>query len=264
MRLSCKTYCLLLALSIGLGIHAESIEALCGTWIELRATPMEDWHFDHWSDGDTSAVRQVEVLGDAHYIAYFAANCGDYANLPVVSLYDWLLMVDVKAVQAMGYYFGERDVGWYRVRGEPDKLDGSNGYDDAFVCHGYYLTLDKSLVGTGDYYAIIDVSSSPSGLLCTDYMRTVIVSYTSSGAPGRASPYLTPNTVRVGEQLTLANLNPATTVEVTVYDLSGHVVTQQTTHGAERIAIEAARAAGCYLMIVQTPEGQQAFRYIVH
>ena len=46
-----------------------AIEVPCGTWIELRATAIEDWHFERWNDGDTNAVRQIEVLSDLNFIA---------------------------------------------------------------------------------------------------------------------------------------------------------------------------------------------------
>lgn len=45
------------------------IDVPCGTWLELRALPHEDCRFVQWSDGNTSAVRQVEVTDDATYIA---------------------------------------------------------------------------------------------------------------------------------------------------------------------------------------------------
>lgn len=263
MRLSCRTYCILLALSIGLGIHAESIEALCGTWIELRAKAAKDWHFDHWNDGDTSAVRQVEVLSNAHYIAFFASECEDYANLPVVSLYDWLLMLDVRSVQAMGYWFGEKDVSWYRVRGEPDRIDGSNGYDDAFVCRGYYLTLDKNLNGTGDYYAVVDVSASPSGVLCTGYMRSVLV-HLASPAPQRSAPFLTPIHVPRRGQLFLAGLPPDLLTTVTMYDIGGRPIGTYTSSGSERFVLTAPGVSGCYMMIVKNDEGTYILRYVVH
>lgn len=262
MQLSCRTYCILLALGIVLCGRAASIEALCGEWYELRATPMEDWHFDHWSDGDTSAVRQVEVLGDAHYIAFFAPNCGDYAALPVVSLYDWLLMLDVRTIQAKGYFFGEQNVTWYRVRGAPDKIDGSSGKDDERMATGYYLTIDQSFKGTGDYYAIVDVSGSPSGLLCTGLMRSELVRYTSSLAPPKL-PMLEPTIVRPNEPQRLMQLNPDHPTTATIYDMSGHRLQTLTAEGAERMLLQAAHVAGCYQVVVQNGEQRTVLRYIV-
>ena len=261
MRLSCRTYCILLALGIVLSGRAASIEALCGSWYELRATPMEDWHFDHWSDGNTDAVRQVEVLGDAHYVAYFAPNCGDYPALPVVALYDWLILLDVRTINTMGYFFGEEAVTWYRVRGAPDKLTDGASADDERVGIGYSLTIDKSFKGTGDYYASVDVSSSPSGVLCTDLMRSLIVHYASSAA--YAPPLLEPTMVRAHEPQRLLHLNPDQPTTVTIYDMNGRLLQSHNAEGVECLALQAAPVAGCYQVVVQNGEQRTVLRYIV-
>jgi len=261
MHVSCKTYCILLALSIGLNGRAASIEALCGEWYELRATPMEDWHFDHWNDGDTSAVRQVEVLADAHYVAYFAPNCGDYPALPVVALYDWLIMLDMRSIHAKGYYFGEEAVTWYRVRGAPDKLEDGASADDEQMGTGYSLTIDQSFLGTGDYYASVDVSSSPSGVLCTELMRSLIVHYASSASP--APPLLEPTMVRPNEPQRLLRLNPDFPTTVTIYDIAGHRLQTLTADGVERMELQAESVAGCYQVVVQNGEQRTVLRYIV-
>ena len=261
MQLSCRTYGILLALGIVLTGRAASIEALCGEWYELRAVPMEDWHFDHWSDGDTSAVRQVEVLGDAHYIAFFAPNCGDYPALPVVALYDWLLMLDVRTIQAKGYFFGEENVAWYRVRGAPDKIDEGVSADDERMATGYYLTIDQSFQCTGDFYAVVDVSGSPSGLLCTGLMRSELVHYTSSAAP--PAPFLEPTMVRPSEPQRLLQLNPDHPTTVTVYDIDGQRLQSLSADGVERMSLQAEGGAGCYQVVVQNGDQRTVLRYII-
>ncbi len=261
MQLSCKTYCILLALSIALSGRAASIEALCGTWYELRATPMDEWHFEHWNDGETSAVRQVEVLGNARYIAFFAPNCGDYPALPVVALYDWLIMLDIRTIQSKGYFFDEEDVTWYRVRGVPDKLTDGVSADDEPVGTGYSLTIDQSFKGTGDYYASVDVSSSPSGTVCTDLMRSMIVHYASSAAS--APPLLEPAMVRPNEPQRLSRLNPDFPTSVTIYDIAGHRLETLSAEGVERMDLQAQGVAGCYQLVVQNGEQRTVLRYIV-
>ena len=256
-----KLHILLFALSLALGVHAVDIEAPCGAWIELRAHPIEDWHFDHWSDGDTSAVRQVEVLGDAHYIAFFAPNCGDYPALPVVALYDWLIMLDVKTIQAKGYFFAEENVAWYRVRGAPDKIEDDVGKDDEVMTTGYYLTIDQSFKGTGDYYAVVDVSSSPSGVLCTGLMRSELVHYTSSAAP--PAPLLEPTMVQPSEPQRLLHLNPNHPTTVTIYDMNGRLLQTLSAEGVERLSLQAAPVAGCYQVLVQNGDQRTVLRYIV-
>ena len=108
----------------------------CGTWLQLVATPFDDYHFVEWSDGNVEPVRTVEVNEDATYIAYFAANCEEYANWPVVALYDWLLMVNVNAINQMGYYISPANVTWYRVVGEPDDMHNAFPQDDQVVIRG--------------------------------------------------------------------------------------------------------------------------------
>lgn len=252
---------LLYILFAALSVPIRAIEVPCGTWIELRANPVADWHFDHWSDGDTSAVRQVEVLGDAHYIAFFAPNCGDYPALPVVALYDWLIMLDIRTIQSKGYYFGEEAVTWYRVRGAPDTMEDGASADDERVGTGYSLTIDKSFLGTGDYYASVDVSSSPSGVLCTDLMRSFIVHYASSAA--YAPPLLEPTMVRAHEPQRLLHLNPDHPTTVTIYDMNGRLLQTLFAEGVERLALQAAPVDGCYQVLVQNGDQRTVLRYIV-
>lgn len=239
------------------------IDVPCGTWLELRALPHEDCRFVQWSDGNTSAVRQVEVTDDATYIAFFAANCEEYANLPVVALYDWLLMLDVRSVQAKGYWFAEKDVAWYRVKGEPDLLSDNTGKDDEFICRGYYLTLDKHLGGTGDYYAVVDVSSSPSGVLCTGLMRSLIVHYSSAASASRRTPVLEPTCVRANAQQRLLYLDEQSATSVVVYDMSGRRVYSTEADKVENLTLRAVSTAGCYQMVVTNGGEQYVLRYIV-
>ena len=252
---------LLYILFLALAVPIQAIEVPCGTWIELRATAVADWHFDHWNDGDTSAVRQVEVTGDAHYVAYFAPNCGDYPSLPVVSLYDWLIMLDMKAINAQGYFFGADAVTWYRVKGAPDKLTDGASADDERMGTGYSLTIDRSFLGTGDYYASVDVSSSPSGVLCTDLMRSLIVHYASTTS--NAPPLLEPTMVRPQEQQRLLRLNPAYPTTVTIYDIAGHRLECLEAKEVDQLILYAQAVAGCYQVVVQNGDQRTVLRYIV-
>ena len=232
-----------------------------GTWIELRATAADDWHFEHWSDGDTHPVRAIEVTSDAQYIASFAPNCGDYASLPVVILYDWLMMLELRSIHAMGYTFGEEDITWYRVHGEPDRQGEGAGADDERLGTGSSFTIDQSLVNSGDYYATVDVSNSPAGVLCTGMMRSQIVHYTSSGAA--ASPVLEPALVRPHQPQRVLLLNPDAPTTVRIYDISGHLLHTMAEDGAEWMSLQAEGVAGCYQVVVQNGDQRTVLRYIV-
>jgi len=167
----------------------------------------------------------------------------------------------VRTINTMGYYFGEEDVTWYRVRGAPDKLDEGASADDERMGTGYSLTIDRSFKGTGDYYASVDVSSSPSGVLCTDVMRSLIVHYASSAGP--APPLLEPTIVHPQEPQRLIRLNPDHPTTVTIYDIAGHRLECLEAKEAEQLILYAQPVAGCYQVVVQNGDVRTVLRYIV-
>lgn len=253
---------LLIILWLALSVPIMAIDVPCGTWLTLRATAVEDWHFERWSDGNTDSVRLIEITSDTTLYAHFAPNCGDYAALPVVSLYDWLLMLDVRAIQAKGYFFGEENVAWYRVRGVPDKIDEGVSADDERMATGYYLTIDQSFLGTGDYYAAVDMSADPSGELCGSVLRSEIVHYVST-TPAAVPPVLEPTVVRPNESQRILRLNPHAPTTVTVYDIAGHRLQTLSADGVERMSLQAEGGAGCYQVLVQNGDQRTVLRYIV-
>lgn len=232
----------------------------CGSWVELTATPFEDYHFVSWNDGNTDSLRRVQVDADANYIAYFAANCEEYANWPVVALYDWLIMLNVNAVNELGYHPSPERTTWYRIVGEPDDLHNAFPQDDERVCSGFYLTIDRSLNGTGDYYAVVDASDA-GGHLCDGLMRTIIVHY--AGAPGQQRLTLTPTAVRAGQQMQLKGLVPGEKTLVTIYSATGQLISSQTTTGDTTLLLEAAPVLGCYQVCVSGESLHETLRYIV-
>lgn len=262
-----RTFVLYLALCLGIGaLYAEGVGTSrvveCGTWIELKATPAADYHFVSWSDGNTESLRQIQVNEDANYIAYFAANCEEYANWPVEALYDWLLMLNVNKIGDMGYYVSPQNVHWYRVVGEPDDLHDAFPQDDQKVADGCYLTIAQNLQGTGDYYAIVDVSANSAAQLCDGLMRTVIVHYSSDQVPER-SVALLPNAARKGGMVHLTGINPDEETEVEVYDAAGHLIYTDKVSGREQIDMPTDYAAGYYCVWVKSKRGIEVLKYII-
>ena len=245
-------------------LHSENMpQAMrvdCGSWVQLVATPYEDYHFVEWSDHNTEPNRLLQVNEDAHYIAYFAANCEEYANWPVVSLYDWLLMLNVREINAMGYYVSESRVTWYRVVGEPDDMHTAFPKDDIPVGQGYYLTIAQNLQGTGDYYAVADVSDA-QGMLCDGLMRSVIVHYANGSRTPRL--HLTPNIVAGGEQMAIRGLDPLKRYTILVYSSTGQLVHTYSSQGDGVCYIEAVPVAGCYQVSVVADDFQTTLRYVV-
>jgi len=244
-------------------IRAEVMtDVLCGDWLTIEAHPFEDYVFVGWSDGNTDSVRSIQVNEDATYIAYFAAKCEEYANWPVVARYDWLLMVNVSEITKMGYYISPQNVTWYRVVGEPDDMHNAifPQDDQVVVRNSLYLTLDKNLQGTGNYYAVVDVSNA-QGQLCDGLMRTVIISYSGSGQKA-PEVNLLPSCAQPGQQLKLVGLYPNETTTIQVFSAAGQLVRTYVCEDAE-FFFPAEHTAGCYQVRVSSSSVNQVLKYLV-
>ena len=171
-----RRWALYIVLFWTLGAAAVELTGVpCGAKVRLRATSPEGWHFDHWSDGSTDSVYVFEVRSDTSLIAYFAPNCGTFF-LPVETLYDRLLVLDIRSIQASGYFFEPSQVTWYRVKGEPDMPEV---VDDEAIGTGYYYASETALSKQGgEYYALVDMSETPSGELC-DILRSMLVAFSA-------------------------------------------------------------------------------------
>lgn len=257
-------YILLFSLSLGVSAQADpngGVRMECGTWFTLSAQPYEDYHFVEWSDGSKDSVRFLEATENKTYIAYFAANCAEWANWPVATLYDWLIMLDVKKINELGYFFKPEDVTWYRVVGEPD-APADEVKDDAVVGRGFYLTLAKNFWGTGDYYAIVDVSVNATAQLCTDVMRTILIHY--AGGAKKQELCLLPNAVNAGGQMKLAGLDPNEQTTIRVYSSAGQMIDSYICEGETTFMLQAAGTSGCYYVHVSSPTYDTVLKYVVY
>ena len=182
-------------------------------------------------------------------------------ELPVVSLYDWLLMLNINAINEMGYYFSQSDVNWYRVVGEPDDIHTDFPSDDQLVVEGsYYLTLENSLKGTGNYYAVVDVHQKQD-MSGDSFMRSEIISYSTAKQPAKLA--LLPGVVANGQPLQLIGLNPEETTNIYVYNATGQLINQVTSTGNTTLNLDAASLAGYYQVVVQSLSTTETLRYIV-
>jgi len=232
----------------------------CGNWYELKATPYEDYHFVEWNDHNTDSVRSLQANENATHIAFFAANCEEYANWPVLVLHDWLLMLNVQAINEMGYYVAPTAVTWYRVVGTPDDMHNAFPQDDQCVGSGYYLSIEQNRQGVGAYYAVADVSDA-QGMLCDGLMRSTLVNYALNGQEHRVM--LIPNHIFAGDEMQLVGLNPSEESHIRVYSSTGQLLADYTSTGSGTYLLQGAYVAGCYQVQVKSPTLSETLRYMV-
>lgn len=235
----------------------------CSDVFDVEAEAVEDFHFVGWTDGNKSAKRRITVEEGAVVLAEFAPNCYEYAQWPLVTLYDWIIMLDVNSVNELGYFPKEDHVVWYRVEGgQPDDMQAAKfPHDDRMVGTGFYLTIDRNMRNTGDYYCVVDVSTSV-GTLCDTKMRSELVTYSKSSSH---APALHLNSI--GESgldgIVLSGVNPDEQTTMSIYDAAGRVVWMRTIEGQCEYALPQMPMAGCYVLRVNSESVSEVFRYIV-
>lgn len=234
----------------------------CGDVFDVEAYAAEDFHFVRWSDGSKSAKRRMIVEEGAKVLAEFAPNCYEYAKWPLVALYDWIIMLDVNSVNELGYFPKEEHVVWYRVENQPDDMQAVKfPNDDRMVGTGFYLTIDRNMRNTGDYYCVVDVSSS-IGTLCDTKMRSEIVSYSRKSAYAPALMLISATESGVGGMV-LSGLTPNERTNLSIYDAAGRVVWTLTIDGVAEYMLPQMPMAGCYVLRVNSESVSEVFRYIV-
>lgn len=239
---------------------SEQIIADCGSWVTLTARPTLGARFLNWSDGSTDISHRVEVTENATYFAYFEDLCSDRENLPVVALYDWLLLLNVRSIhEDLGLTFDEASVRWYRVRGQMDDIDSENR-DDELVATGVYLTLAKDLSGTGDYYALVDVSGGASGLRCMGMHRSIIIQY--AGTEQDKSMALMPTCTRASSPIRLVGLRANVESVIKVYDAVGRLLFEYTSYGVDELTFPTASIPGCYCVVVEVDGEKTILKYL--
>jgi len=240
-----------------------TLEVECDSWVEMTAIPVKDYVFTHWSDGSTDSIHNVQVNSDTVFIAYFHDRCGDYAELPLVNRYDWILMVNVKwLVQEKGYAMSPNIVHWYRVVGEVDKLEDPDPTDpkDFYIGEGYSFTLDKNLQQTGIYYGTIDFVPD-STKFCSGLSRTELAYFVAPPAPREVR--LMPNTTTPNGTMHLVGLNPEIETHIRVYSVTGKLLKEATSMGAEEYLLSAYPMTGVFEVQVLSDEDNLVLRYLV-
>jgi hypothetical protein len=213
---------------------------------DLKITPLECDSLFHY---DITMIRQN------------ADNTPECDGAPSVAKFDWLLMLNVKALNSLGYKFSESSVSWYKVVGDIDNLDDPESKrNDIIVGTGYGYTIDKSLAGTGDYYALIDLPVQTADVGCKGIMRTSVHHYSKSVT---VKPYVVPTITAPSQRMQVLDLPLDENVEILVYDYVGRLCQTFTSQGDATAWFNAEKSAGNYMVVIKTAEGIETVKYIV-
>lgn len=145
--------------------------------VRITATPEEGYRFVGWSDGDSSNPRLIEVTEAMRVEALFEPICSANYIVPVVRLYEQILLVDKHSMDSLGYNVIESNVHWYRIVGDADDINDSQG-NDILQATGYYINM--STVPAGQYYVQIDMGKDGD---CPDILRSSTLTIGTLGIP---------------------------------------------------------------------------------
>lgn len=231
-------------------------ELTCGEQVLVTAMPNPGYHFEQWSDGNTDNPRWMDVLSDTDLVAIFAKDC-NRPIVPVVALYERVLMVDKSKLNKMGFFPAETDINWYRVVGEQDEL-GATRRDDELVHVGYYLTIDISPNTAAWYYAEVPVKAPDSLHLCSDTLRSTTWHF--NGTQDFETAYGNTFTCRyTGSGVLITGLPPTEDAVVALCDMAGRCIERQT---ANTTCTFSPPPAGCYIIQITTRAGTIGLRYL--
>ena len=182
-------------------------------------------------------------------------NTDTYKQLPALSKYDgWMIMLDINAIQNMGYNPKPEDVVWYRIVGEPDPI--ANIVDDVPVGYGFYYSENDRL--TGGYYAIVTmitpVNNECDIIFRSDYIMSMLPQHKIS---------IQPTQIESGEPIKVIELNPEETTTLKMYDAVGHLMGVETVTGSSIFTIHPHGPAGTYFLHVTTQSSNETFMYMI-
>ena len=229
----------------------------CGKRVKVVATSKPGYHFVEWSDGVTDNPRWIDMYADSALVAHFAPDC-KRPVVPVIALYDWMLLLDKPALNQMGFNPAEDEVHWYRIVNGRDEI-GAAKRDDELVHVGYYLTVTHTGTAAGKYYAEIVVNVPDSFMLCSDTIRSH--SWTFDGQ--EAIYNVTGNTYacRYAEgQVYLSGLPLGEQTDIVLLDAIGRTVARYRSKESEFFF--EAPPAGCYIIQISNRSGTVGIRYI--
>lgn len=187
-----------------------------------------------------------------------ADNQTQYSSLPAEAMFgNRIVMINYRASrEELGLDSISPDsVRWYRVVGEPDKIECTM-CDDEFLATGYYYTTGEPLVGR--FYARLMYHESQS-MPCGAVARTRVVDCILQ----TSAPQLSPTIVRPRQTMNLSGIMPDAKVTVSVFSQLGELIERYSGTGATLTQIQAAASLGCYLVHIAYDDESTTFKYIV-
>lgn len=255
-----KQFAILLLLLLPLVLPAQTVveeDVACGKRVQVTATPKPGYHFVEWSDGVTDNPRWIDMYADSAVVAYFAPNC-KRPIIPVVPLYNWMLMLDKPALNNLGFNPAENEVFWYRVVNERDDI-GATKRDDELVHVGYFLTVSHTGTSAGKYYAEIVVNVPDSFLLCSDTIRSS--NWTFEGIEAIYNVTGNSYSCRYADgYVYLSGLPFAQETDIAVFDATGRCMARY--RSKDSTYFFEAPPAGCYIIQISNRSGTVGIRYI--
>ncbi|MEE0973717.1 MAG: T9SS type A sorting domain-containing protein, partial [Paludibacteraceae bacterium] len=170
---------------------------------------------------------------------------------PSVNKYDWLLMLNVNELTAQGYEFNQQNVTWYKV--------AENDAQDQAVGKGFSYTIDRSLAGTGNYYALIDLPLQTNNVGCKGIYSTPVYDFTGKT---QQRAMVVPSIVSPNSEVNVMNL-PNEAAEVKVYDQVGKLYYIIQTQGEAKVEFTSQELPGKYIVEIQTATEKYSLKYIV-
>lgn len=249
--------------------ETEQATAHCGETVQISATPARGYAFVSWSDGNTDNPREIIMDSiDVNLTAIFEKVCPQYGALPVVTLYDWVMMLDADSLKRMGLNIAEEDVRWYQIVGDIDEWN-SDENDDILIGTGYYFSSISNLTGTGNYYARAAApvnEDDPEGE-CNPYIYSEVIHYASS-SPNKVqseTPHarIVPNYALRGEKIQLEGLLPDEITRIRVYSPTGKMLEEYESEGHETFPLTAASVPGCYIVRISSESRGETMKYVV-
>lgn len=168
--------------SLSLSVKVRAQEAVqdsfdCGEQVIVQASPLPGYRFVRWSDGDTCALRTIDLKQDTAIEAIFAPECAD-REAQVDRIYDWLMVVNKNKLLSEGWLNSEAEedrVKWYHVVDSIDDIglhDVADSTCDELVMTGFSLALSPE-ANWQEYYVevSIDEAKAAAAYLCHPVLR---------------------------------------------------------------------------------------------